>query len=74
MLYLTTQSTHFIYDYMASDIWQRITQIAREETRCHHVSYSFRLAARVFYMHHTTDRITHTTAFVTTVVEHWLER
>ena len=25
-------------------------------------------------MHHPTDRITHTTAFVTKVVEHWLER
>ena len=25
-------------------------------------------------MHHPTDRITHTTAFVTAVVEHWLER
>ena len=25
-------------------------------------------------MHHSTDRITHTTAFVTPVVEHWLER
>ena len=24
-------------------------------------------------MHHPTDRITHTTAFVTPVVEHWLE-
>ena len=27
-----------------------------------------------FYMHHPTDMITHTTAFVTPVVEHWLER
>ena len=27
-----------------------------------------------FYMHHPTDRITHTMAFVTPVVEHWLER
>ena len=27
-----------------------------------------------FYMHHPTDRISHTTAFVTPVVEHWLER
>ena len=27
-----------------------------------------------FYMHHPTDRTTHTTAFVTPVVEHWLER
>ena len=25
-------------------------------------------------MHHPTDRILHTTAFVTPVVEHWLER
>ena len=25
-------------------------------------------------MHHLTDRITHTTAFVTHVVEQWLER
>ena len=27
-----------------------------------------------FYMHHPTDRITHTMAFVTPVMEHWLER
>ena len=27
-----------------------------------------------FYMHHPTDRIPHTTAFVTPVVEHWLEQ
>ena len=25
-------------------------------------------------MHHPTDRITHTTAFVTPVVDHWLEQ
>ena len=25
-------------------------------------------------MHHPTDRIAHTTAFVTPVVEHWVER
>ena len=37
--------------------------------------YSFRLTARgLFYMHHPTDRIAHTTAFVTPVVDHWLER
>ena len=28
----------------------------------------------LFYMHHPTDRIAHTTALVTPVVEHWLER
>ena len=33
------------------------------------MGYSFRLAASVFfYMHNPTDRITHTTAFVTPVV------
>ena len=26
-----------------------------------------------FYMYHPTDRITHTTTFVTPVVEHWQE-
>ena len=39
---------------------------ARKETRCRHIEF--------FYIHHPTDRIVHTTAFVTPVVEHWLER
>ena len=47
MFYLTTHSTHFIYGYMASDIWLRTILIVREETCCHHIGYSFRLAARV---------------------------
>ena len=45
--YLTTHSTHFIYGYMASDIWLRTILIARKETRCHHIGYSYRLTARV---------------------------
>ena len=50
-------------------------QIAREETRCRHIGSSFRLTTRwVFYIHHPTDRIAHTMAIVTPVVEHWLER
>ena len=32
---------------MASDIWLRTILIVRKETRCHHIGYSFRLAARV---------------------------
>ena len=32
---------------MASDIWKMTTHIAREETRCRHIGYSFRLTARV---------------------------
>ena len=47
MFYLTMHSTHFIYGYMASHIWQRTIQIAREETCCCHMGYSFRLTARV---------------------------
>ena len=42
MFYLTTHSTHFIYGYMASDIWLRTILIVRKETR-----YSYRLTARV---------------------------
>ena len=34
----------------------------------------FPISKGLFYMHHPTDRITHTTAFVTPVVEHWLEQ
>ena len=47
MFYLTTHSTHFIYGYMASDIWIRTILIVRKETRCRHIGYSYRLTARV---------------------------
>ena len=72
MFYLTTHSTHFIYGYMA-DIWLRTILIVRKKTRCRHIGYSYRLTARVL-LYAQSDRITHTTAFVTPVVEHWLER
>ena len=47
MFYLTTHSTHFIYGYMATDIWLRTILIVRKETRCRHIGYSLRLTARV---------------------------
>ena len=47
MFYLMTHSTHFIYGYMASDIWLRTILIVGKETRCHHIGYSYRLTARV---------------------------
>ena len=47
MFYLTTHSTHFIYGYMASDIWLRTILIVRKETRCSHIGYPLRLTARV---------------------------
>ena len=43
MFYLT----HFIYGYMVSDIMLRTILIARKETRCRHIGYSYRLAAMV---------------------------
>ena len=72
MFYLTTHSTHFIYGYMVSDIWLRTILIVRKETRCRHIVYSYRLTARVllYAPSHRQDN----TAFVTPVVEHWLER
>ena len=47
LFYLTTHSTHFIYGYMASDIWLRTILRVRKETRCRHIGYSFRLTAWV---------------------------
>ena len=41
MFYLMTHSTHFIYSYMALDIWLRTILIVREETCCRHIGYSF---------------------------------
>ena len=46
------------YGYMASDIRESTTQIVREETRCGHMGYTFRLTARVIlyapYHRHST--------------------
>ena len=72
MFYLTMHSTHFIYGYMASDIWLRTILIVRKETRCHHIGYSYQLTVRVlsYAPSHRQDN----TAFVTPVMEHWLER
>ena len=48
MFYLTTHSTHFIYGYMGvRHMVKDHSDSEREETRCRHIGYSFRLAARV---------------------------
>ena len=70
--------SYFSFQPVLHDIWLRTILIVREETRCHHIGYSFWLAARLFYMNQPmsghSNRIGHTTAFVTPVMEHWLER
>ena len=51
---LTTHSKHYIDK--VSDIWQKITQTAREETRCHHFNgrkegnVLFNDALNIFYL------------------------
>ena len=64
--YLTTHSTHFIYGYMASDIWYRTTQIVREKTRCRHIGCSYRLAARVllYASSHRQDNTYHGLCYI----------
>ena len=70
MFYLMTHSTHFIYGYMASDN----SDSERGNLLPLH-RLLFPISSKVFfYMHHPTDRIIHITAFVTPVVEQWLER
>ena len=61
MFYLTTHSTHFIYGYMASDIWLKTILIVRKETRCCHIGYSYRLTARVllYALSHRQDKTYH---------------
>ena len=56
LFYLTTHSTHFIYGYMASDIWLRTILIVRKETRCRHIGYSYRLTARVLFLYAPSHR------------------
>ena len=46
MFYLTMYSTHFIYGFIASDIWWRTAQLTREETRRCHMGYYFQLAGK----------------------------
>ena len=74
MIYLTTHSTHFIYSYMASDVWLRTTQIVRKKTRCCHMGYSFRLAERIllYAPSHRQDSTYH--GLCAPVVVHWLEQ
>ena len=69
MFYLTMHSTHFIYGYMASDIWLRTILIVKKETRCRHVGYSYRLAARdlLYAPSHRQDNTYHGLCYTS----HW---
>ena len=67
MFYLMMHATHFIYGYMASEL-----RYTYKEGNVYLLN-TFYLAARIFYIHHPTDKTAHTMAFVNPVMEHWLE-
>ena len=50
IFYLTMHSTHFIYGYMLSDMVEDHSENERGNL----------LQQGIFYMHHPTDRMTHT--------------
>ena len=58
---LGKEGTHLIYAYMASDIIMVKDHSTREKTRCHHMGYSFRLAARdnLYAQSHRQDKTYH---------------
>ena len=62
--------------YLFTVIWRRTCGKGPHRTLAVATTWVtlFDLQQGFFYMHHSTDMITHTTAFVTQVVEHWLEQ
>ena len=60
-------STHFVYGYTVSDIWQRTNKLAKEET---HMSYSFLLAVRHILYTQTGYHMPRPLLFLV----YWLER
>ena len=78
MFYLTTHSTHFIYGYVASDIMVKDHSDSERGNPLPPHGLLFPISKKGSFIciipETGTDRIIHTTAFVTPVVEHWLER
>ena len=68
MFYLTTHSTHFIYGYMASDIWYQSDSERGNPLPPH--GLLFPINSKGSFICTIPDRIAHTTAFVTPVMDH----
>ena len=60
MFYLMTHSTHFIYGYMASDIWLRTILIVRKETRCRHTTLWLTARVLLYAPSHRQDNLYYT--------------
>ena len=66
-LFNDTLNTFYLWLYGVRHMVVRKILIVRKETCCHHIGYSYRLAARVL-LYAPSHRQNNT------VVEHWLER
>ena len=73
MFYLTTHSTHFIYDYRVSDMAKDHSDSEKGNPQLPH-GLLFPINSKGSFICTIPDRIAHITAFVTPVMEHWLER
>ena len=75
MFCLTSHSTHSIYGYMASDIIVKDHSDSERGNPLPPHGLLFPINSKGYFICGIqTDMIAHTTAFVTPVVEHWLER
>ena len=65
MIYIMTHSTFYLRLYDVGHM-VRTTPIASEETLCHHIGYSFRLAARVllYALSHRQDSTYHGLCYI----------
>ena len=75
MFYLMTHSTHFIYGYMASDIIMvKLHSDSKKGNLLPPHTLLFPINSKGSFICTILDRIAHTMAFVTPVVEHWLDK
>ena len=72
MFYLTTYSTHFIYDYGFRHMIKDHSDSDRGNQLLPHWLL-FPISSKGSVIWQPIDRIIHATAFVTPLVEHWLE-
>ena len=78
LLFNNALNTFYLWLY---GLIYRTIPIARDETQCHHfMGYSFLSGTGIpdsskgsFFIHSPTDKIAYTVAFVSQVVEHWME-
>ena len=75
VLFNDAHNTFYFMGYMASDIMVKDHSDSERGNPLPPHELLFPISSKgYFYMHYPTDRIAHTTVFVTPVVDHWLER